>query len=151
MANTKTKTYTTTELASICSVSVASISAYIKKHKLKPVKTGNFNSKYYSDNVLQQLKKHYKSKPKSSLKQTQTTKDDIITQLKSRIEEQAATIDLLKHQLAVKDEQIATANKIADQAQQLDLTTHKQSTNEPKSIETNNPIKKHGIWYKIFK
>ena len=37
MSNAKTKTYTTTELASICSVSVASISSYIKKHKLKQV------------------------------------------------------------------------------------------------------------------
>ncbi|WP_318529355.1 MULTISPECIES: hypothetical protein [Lactobacillaceae] len=27
----------------------------------------------------------------------------------------------------MKDEQIATANKLADQAQQLDLTTHNQS------------------------
>ena len=54
MPNAKTKTYTTTELAKACTVSVASISAYIKKHDLKPVKAGNFNAKYYSSSVLRQ-------------------------------------------------------------------------------------------------
>lgn len=70
MAKTNTKTYSTTELAKACSVSVASISAYIKKHDLKPVKAGNFNAKYYSSSVLRQLKKHYRNKPKTSLKNT---------------------------------------------------------------------------------
>lgn len=87
MAKTNTETYSTTELAKICSVSVASISSYIKKHNLKPIKTGDFNAKYYNNEVLQQLKKHYSHKPKSGLKQGQVTKDDVITQLKARITE----------------------------------------------------------------
>lgn len=44
-------------------------------------------------------------------------KDDIIEQLQNRINEQSATIELLKQQSAVKDKQIATATRIADQAQ----------------------------------
>ncbi|WP_260246291.1 DUF536 domain-containing protein [Levilactobacillus brevis] len=47
--------------------------------------------------------------------------------LQAQTKEQSAFIELLKQQLEVKDEQIATTNRIADQAQQLDLTTHKQS------------------------
>lgn len=151
MANTNTKIYSTTELAKVFSVSVASISSYIKKHNLKPVKTGDFNAKYYNNEVLQQLKKHYFSKSKSSLKQRQITKDDVITQLKARINEQSAIIDLLKQQLAVKDEQIATANRIADQAQQLDLTTHQQAKNKTKIIETKSANKKQSLFRKLFK
>lgn len=74
------------------------------------------------------MEEYYQNKPKTQEKQTYpATKDAIIDQLKARIEEQSATIDLLKQQLTVKDEQITTANRIADQAQQLDLTTHKQT------------------------
>lgn len=79
-------------------------------------------------------KEYYQSKPKSPEKATYAiTKDAIIDQLKVQIQEQTATIELLKQQLTIKDEQIATANKLADQAQQLDLTTHNQSQ-LPKSI-----------------
>lgn len=152
MSNTKTKRYTTTELASIYSVSVASISSYIKKHKLKQVKTGNYNAKYYDERVLQQLKDHYNSKPKPSLNHQQTTKDDVIEQLQARIKEQSSTIELLKEQLNVKDEQIATANRIADQAQQLDLTTHKQQKTLPvRSNElTDNKLEPHNWLWKLF-
>lgn len=74
------------------------------------------------------MEEYYQSKPKSPEKTTYAiTKDAIIDQLKVQIQEQTATIELLKQQLTIKDEQIATANKLADQAQQLDLTTHNQS------------------------
>jgi Protein of unknown function, DUF536. len=56
-----------------------------------------------------------------------------IEQLKARGKDQSAMIDLLKQQLSVKDEQIASANRLADQAQRLDLTTHKQTN--PKEID----------------
>ena len=125
MTETKAKTFTTSQLASICGVSVASASTYIQKHHLKPVKTGEHNSKYYDTSVLSAMKSYYRHKAKSGQKQRQTTKDDVIEQLQARIADQADTINLLKQQLSVKDEQIATANRIADQAQQLDLTTHK--------------------------
>ena len=67
--------------------------------------------------------------------------------LQAQTKEQSAFIELLKQQLEVKDEQIATTNRIADQAQQLDLTTHKQSQlSLPQQIESERPHnKKHGL------
>lgn len=124
----KSKTYTTSELARNFNISVVSASRFIVKYKLKPAKTDQHNAKYYDDAVFQQMEEYYQSKPKSPEKTTYAiTKDAIIDQLKVQIQEQTATIELLKQQLTIKDEQIATANKLADQAQQLDLTTHNQS------------------------
>lgn len=67
--------------------------------------------------------------------------------LQAQTKEQSAFIELLKQQLEVKDEQIATTNRIADQAQQLDLTTHKQSQlSLPQQAESEHPHnKKHGL------
>ena len=76
---TKTKTYTTSELASVFGVSVGSISALIKKWNLKPVKTGNNNSKYYDMAVFDRLERHY---DKSKQKRDKTTNtQDLRTQL----------------------------------------------------------------------
>lgn len=153
MDKSKSKTYTTSELAEHCNISVVSASRFIVKHNFKPVKTGNHNAKYYNEAVYQQMKKYYQNKPKGGVKQGHSvTKDDIIKQLQARIEDQTATIELLKHQLNVKDEQISAANRIADQAQQLDLTTHKQQKalpakpNEP----MNNNLETHNWLWKLF-
>lgn len=152
MSKSKSKTYTTSELAKHFDISVVSASRFIVKHKFKPIKTGQHNAKYYSDAVFKQMEEHYQNKPKTQEKQTySTTKDAIIDQLKARIEEQSATIDLLKQQLTVKDEQIATANRIADQAQQLDLTTHKQTQpNLPQKVTAKSANEeKHGWLWRI--
>ena len=78
---------------------------------------------------------------------TSLNKDAIIDQLKARIEEQAEIIELLKQQLTVKDEQIATANRIADQAQQLDLTTHNQAKLPQKTLKKEQSNERHGwLW-----
>ena len=156
MAKSKSKTYTTSELAEHFNISVVSASRFIVKHNFKPDKTGNHNAKYYNDTVYQQMKSYYQNKPKSGIKQAHpATKDDIIRQLEARIKEQAATIELLKQQLTVKDEQIATATKIADQAQKLDLTTHNQrnlisaeDSNHKSSIT--NKESQHGALWKLF-
>lgn len=151
MAKSKSKTYTTSELAKHCHISVVSASRFIIKHNFKPIKTGNHNAKYYSNAVYQQMKKYYQNKPKSSLKQSRpATKDDIIEQLQARIKDQIATIEVLKRQLNVKDEQIANAIRLADQAQQLDLTTHKQQKDLPEKL-SNVPNKnvKHNWWWKL--
>ena len=138
MAKSKTKTYTTSDLAREFSISVVSASRFIQKHHFKPVKTGNHNAKYYSNSVYQEMKKYYQFKPNSEVKQHKNaTKDDIINQLTK--------------QLTIKDEQIATANKLADQAQQLDLTTHQQQKSLPAKLpkeETDNIG--HSFFWKIF-
>ncbi|MGX5166283.1 DUF536 domain-containing protein [Limosilactobacillus reuteri] len=152
MAKSKTKTYTTSDLAREFSISVVSASRFIQKHQFKPVKTGNHNAKYYSNSVYQEMKKYYQFKPNSEVKQHKNaTKDDIINQLTARVNEQAEIIKLLKKQLTIKDEQIATANKLADQAQQLDLTTHQQQKSLPAKLpkeETDNIG--HSFFWKIF-
>ena len=152
MAKSKTKTYTTSALAREFSISVVSASRFIQKHHFKPVKTGNHNAKYYSNSVYQEMKKYYQFKPNSEVKQHKNaTKDDIINQLTARVNEQAEIIKLLKKQLTIKDEQIATANKLADQAQQLDLTTHQQQKSLPAKLpkeETDNIG--HSFFWKIF-
>lgn len=93
------------------------------------------------------MKKYYQNKPKSRANQSHlATKDSIIEQLQARIKDQSATIELLKQQLSIKDEQIATANQIADQAQKLDLTTHQQT----QLIEKSENTKNHGLLYNLF-
>lgn len=152
MSKSKSKTYTTSELAKHFDISVVSASRFIVKHKFKPIKAGQHNAKYYGDVVFKQMEEYYQNKPKTQEKQTYpATKDAIIDQLKARIEEQAEIIELLKQQLTVKDEQIATANRIADQAQQLDLTTHKQQKGLPTSSneETLNKPETHGWFWKL--
>ena len=152
MAKSKTKTYTTSDLAREFSISVVSASRFIQKHHFKPVKTGNHNAKYYNNSDYQEMKKYYQFKPNSEVKQHKNaTKDDIINQLTARVNEQAEIIKLLKKQLTIKDEQIATANKLADQAQQLDLTTHQQQKSLPAKLpkeETDNIG--HSFFWKIF-
>ena len=149
MDKSKTKTYTTSDLAREFSISVVSASRFILKRQFKPVRTGNHNAKYYSSNVYQEMKKHYQFKPNTGVKQHKyATKDDIINQLTARVNEQAEIIKLLKKQLTIKDEQIATANKIADQAQKLDLTTHKQQKLLPTADDAKD-TSKHGWLYRI--
>lgn len=150
MAKSKSKTYTTSELAKHFNISVVSASRFIVKHNFQPVKTGNHNAKYYSNAVYQQMKKYYQNKPKSRVKQSRpVTKDDIIEQLQARIKEQTTTIELLKQQLIIKDEQIATANKLADQAQQLDLTTHKQQRSLPQPLDSPKANTEHGWFWRL--
>lgn len=151
MAKSKTKTYTTSDLAREFNISVVSASRFILKRQFKPVRTGNHNAKYYSSDVYQEMKKHYQFKPKTGVKQHKNaTKDDIINQLTARVNEQAEIIKLLKKQLTIKDEQIATANKIADQAQQLDLTTHRQQKSLPEEPQANHSKDdNHGWFWKL--
>ena len=151
MAKSKTKTYTTSDLAREFNISVVSASRFILKRQFKPVRTGNHNAKYYSSDVYQQMKKHYQFKPNTGVKQHKNaTKDDIINQLTARVNEQAEIIKLLKKQLTIKDEQIATANKIADQAQQLDLTTHRQQKSLPEEPQANHSKDdNHGWFWKL--
>lgn len=155
---TKTKTYTTSELASLCGVTVGSISVLIKKQNLKPVKTGQNNAKYYDAGVLKQLRLHYaKSKPKRD--KTNNTQD-LRTQLavsnaenellRDQLAAAKSTIEILRNELTIKNSQIDKLQDLTNQAQQLDLATHTQHQEllEQKSQPTDEPTKqhKHGIF-----
>lgn len=155
---TKTKTYTTSELAIVFGVSVGSISALIKKWNLKPVKTGNNNSKYYDMAVFERLERHY---DKSKQKRDKTTNtQDLRTQLavsnaenellRNELEIAKSTIKILQNELKIKNSQIDKLQDLTNQAQQLDLATHTQHQEllEQKSQPTDEPTKqhKHGIF-----
>ena len=56
MVQSKSKTYTVSDMARICGVSVASISKFVKRNGLKPVKVGKNNAKYFDDAVLSEIK-----------------------------------------------------------------------------------------------
>lgn len=150
MVKVKTKNYTTTELARDLGVSVPAVSKLLLKLELKPVKTGKHNRKYYDDAVYKTLKEHYESsrnKVKSEVKST--TKDKLIEEQKERIADLQTQIQFLQKQIEVKDQQIKLASQLADQAQKLDLTTHKQQIEAPDKIKTEEKSKK-SLFSKIF-
>ena len=139
MGQSKRKTYTVSQMARICGVTVASVSKYVKRHSLKLIETGKNNSKYFDEAVLSEIRSYYKDK---SEKQTSSdnyrpaTKDDIISELRSRIDELTATNELLRQELDVKNKQIDSAIRLADQAQKLDLTTHQQKSLPEKVVKS---------------
>lgn len=96
----ESKAYTITDIARASGVTVASVSKYIKREQLKPVKAGQNNAKFFSNKDFEDIVAYYKSKRQDGkATHVQTTKDDVIAK-------QSETIELLKKQLAEKDEQI---------------------------------------------
>lgn len=151
---TKTKTYTTSELASICGVTVGSISVFIKKNNLKPTKTGKNNAKYYDDSVLKQLRLHYE---KSKSKRDKTTNtQDLRTQLavsnaendllRNELETAKSTIKILRNELKIKNSQIDKLQDLTNQAQQLDLATHSQHQELLEQKSTQPTKQKRGLF-----
>lgn len=125
MAQTQTKTYSITEMARICGVSVSSMRSQLLKRGLKPAQTGENNSKLYDAAVLDTMKKYYRSKSKSSSnRQPQTTRSELIASKDAQIEQLQSEIELLKSQLDVKDEQIKSMTEVAKANAQLTAQAH---------------------------
>ena len=103
---------TITELSRVTGVSGASITALVKKWKLKPTKTGEYNRKYYSAKDYQRIIDYYSSKAKTGTKTA--TKDEIIQTLREQIEDQ-------RHQIDQLNEQLKMAQINLSQSQQLQL------------------------------
>ena len=167
MGESKSKTYTITDIAKASDVTVVSVSKYVKREKLKPVKTGQNNAKFFSHKDFEDIVAYYKSKRQDGkANHVQTTKDDVIAK-------QSETIELLKQQLAEKDKQIERQNtqidhlttavgnigdltkqvaKLTENAQQLQLV-EKVNVNESELVKPVNDEKnddekqEHGaIW-----
>lgn len=167
MGESKSKTYTITDIAKASDVTIASVSKYVKREKLKPVKTGQNNAKFFSHKDFEDIVAYYKSKRQDGkANHVQTTKDDVIAK-------QSETIELLKQQLAEKDKQIERQNtqidhlttavgnigdltkqvaKLTENAQQLQLV-EKVNVNESELVKPVNDEKnddekqEHGaIW-----
>lgn len=151
---TKTKTYTTSELASVFDVSVGSISALIKKWNLKPVKTGNNNSKYYDMAVFERLEQHYdKSKQKrDKTSNNRDLKTDLAVAqsenqlLRDQLDAAKSTIEILRNELKIKNSQIDKLQDLTNQAQQLDLATHTQHQELLEQKPTQPTKQKRGLF-----
>lgn len=155
MTKTKTKTMTITDMARACGVAVSSISALVSKWELKPVKTGQHNAKYYSVEDTVRILDYYQSKTNTDTKTpTRPTQSDMLESMQRLVDQQTAEIEVLRHQLDVKDKQIEVLQQLVDQAQKLDLTTHAQS--DTKLLETKTKTEQspsddnHGFFYKLF-
>lgn len=125
------KYYNQTEIADLLGVSKATVSRYIKKINVSGIEENK--SKLYPETVLKQLKKEIKSE-----NTTKNTPPSTIQLLQEQIEQLKSENTTLKEQLKIKDQQIATANKLAektsklaDQAQQLNALD-KPKLEEPK-------------------
>lgn len=140
MGQSKRKDYTISDIARISDVTVASVSKYVKRNGLKPVRLGKNNSKYFDSSVLDEIRSYYQRKiekqQEASSEHCPATKDDVIDELRARVCDLQTTNELLRNELKVKNDQIADAIRLADQAQQLDLTTHNQKVLPEPEVKT---------------
>lgn len=151
MGQSKSETYTISQMARVAGVTTASVSKYVKRQSLKPIKTGKNNAKYFSGEVLEQIKVYYQDKAEKheANEYRPASKDDVIRELRARIDELTATNELLRDELKIKNNQIDSAIQLANQAQQLDLTTHQQKAlpgAEVKTTAEKPSEKKKSFW-----
>ena len=125
MAQTKTKTYSITEMANACGVSVSSMRSQLLKRGFKPAKTGENNSKLYNDKAFKTMRNYYRCKSRNdSNRQPQTTRSELIASKDEQIAQLQSEIDLLKSQLDVKDKQIESMTEVAKANAQLTAQAH---------------------------
>lgn len=155
MAQTQTKTYSITEMARICGVSVSSMRSQLIKRGLKPAQTGENNSKLYDAAVLDTMKKYYRSKSKSSSnRQPQTTRSELIASKDAQIEQLRSEVELLTAQLHTKDKQIDAMTALAESNAQLTAQAHTLDASHRLEDSTTNDTKPtqdaHGRLWHLF-
>lgn len=155
MTQTQTKTYSITEMARACGVSVSSMRSQLLKRGLKPAQTGENNSKLYDAAVLDTMKKYYRSKSKrGSNRPPQTTRSELIESKNTQIEQLQAEIELLKSQLDVKDEQIKAMTEVAKANAQLTAQAHTLDAShrleDSTTKDTKSPQDTHGRFWHWF-
>lgn len=140
----KEKFYNQRQIANILGISKATASRYLSKLDISY--TEENGAKLYSETVLKQLKSEIKSSKISAIKRTVPTATELlqnqVEQLQEQIKQLKEEIQILNNQLKIKDEQIKTANKLADQAQQLNRLDKKELP-KPEQIKDEVPRKKH--------
>ena len=159
MAQTQTKTYSITEMARICGVSVSSMRTQLLKRGFKPAETGENNSKLYSDKAFKTIRDYYRSKSKNgSNRQPQTTRSELIESKNAQVEQLQREVELLTAQLHTKDKQIDAMTALAESNAQLTAQAHTldashrledsttASQNESKTVSE----EPHGFFWRIF-
>lgn len=155
MTQTQTKTYSITEMARTCGVSVSSMRSQLLKRGLKPAQTGENNSKLYDAAVLDTMKKYYRSKSKSSSnRQPQTTRSELIASKDAQIEQLQREVELLTAQLHTKDKQIDAMTALAESNAQLTAQAHTLDASHRLEDSTTNDTKPtqdaHGRLWHLF-
>lgn len=155
MTQTQTKTYSITEMARACGVSVSSMRSQLLKRGLKPAQTGENNSKLYDAAVLDTMKKYYRSKAKSSSnRQPQTTRSELIESKNAQIEQLQREVELLTAQLHTKDKQIDAMTALAESNAQLTAQAHTLDASHRLEDSTTNDTKPtqdaHGRLWHLF-
>lgn len=116
------KMYTVANISRITGYNRSTITRWLDKENIKYARMQG-NAPLYDAQVLNKFKETHDSKEVKPNK-----KDEIIAEKNARIRELSDEVELLKKQLAVKDEQIKVANQLANQAQQLNLADKPQLT-----------------------
>lgn len=163
MANTNSKFYTNKDMAKACGVSESSMTNLVKSLGLTPVKTGKYGRKYYNDAALKMVKSHYSNKNNSVPNSARpSTKDGIIREQQEHINDLKAQIEVLNHQLAIKDRQIETQTEqvkqtsiLLSQAHTLTLQAQNGLDDKSSSAKTTEgtpetPNDSHGLFWKWF-
>lgn len=155
MTQTQTKTYSITEMARTCGVSVSSMRSQLLKRGLKPAQTGENNSKLYDAAVLDTMKKYYRSKSKNgSNRQPQTTRSELIESKNAQIEQLQREVELLTAQLHTKDKQIDAMTALAESNAQLTAQAHTLDAShrleDSTTKDTKSPQDTHGRLWHLF-
>lgn len=159
MAQTQTKTYSITEMARVCGVSVSSMRSQLLKRGIKPTQTGENNSKLYSDKAFKTMQAYYRSKQKNvDSKSHQTTRSELIESKNAQIEQLQKEVELLTAQLHTKDKQIDAMTSLAESNAQLTAQAHTLDAShrlEDSSTTSQNESKTvseepHGFFWRIF-
>lgn len=116
------KLYSQTEIANILGISEATVSRMIKKGSFSAKRKNS--QKLFDESVLKELRKQ--RKPNNSNTSTRLSTIELLQEQIAQLKNENAT---LKDQLKIKDSQIETANKLADQAQHLHLSEQKHIDN----------------------
>lgn len=133
----KERYYNQRQIAEILGISKATASRYLNKIDVSAKEENG--AKLYPETILKQLKEQLKSNQTiSSSKKSPST----IQLLQEQVDQLKDEVKILKEQLKIKDEQIKATNKLADQAQQLNVLDKK----ELQQPEVNKEEKKKHWW-----
>ena len=127
------KFYTINEIIKDAGIARSTFDKFANSRNLRPVKTEKRGKKFYSLADKELVVKHYKQGEGRKEKEKYTNhkeerQDEIVDLLKEQVqqlkqanEQLVHDNDILTDQLKAKDEQIASAYRLADQAQKLHL------------------------------
>lgn len=125
------KLYTINEIIKDAGIARSTFDKFAESNNLLPVKTEKRGKKFYSLKDKEFIVSHYLSGKGKEEKEKYTNhkaerRDEVVDLLKEQVQQLKQANDILTDQLRAKDEQIASAHQLADQAQKLHLSMEQQ-------------------------